>query len=135
MVKQKKTALAFILALVVLASAFATFYFLTRPAPVEGEKTIHIQIVADGQPTRSEAIKTDADYLRGALEEQGLIEGDETAFGLMVKTVDGRTADESIQEWWCFTKDGEMLFTGVDEIPIEDGDRFEITLTVGWDDF
>ena len=42
------------------------------------------------------------------------------------------TADESIQQWWCFTKGGEMLMTGVDTTPIADGEHYEITFTVGW---
>ena len=43
-----------------------------------------------------------------------------------------QTADDSQQQWWCFTKGGEMLETGVDTTPIADGDAFEITLTEGY---
>ena len=42
------------------------------------------------------------------------------------------TVDDSKQEWWSFTKDGQMLETGVDTTPIADGDHFEITLTAGY---
>ena len=44
----------------------------------------------------------------------------------------GVTADDANQEWWCFTKGGEMLETGVDSTPIADSDTFEITLTQGY---
>ena len=47
-------------------------------------------------------------------------------------TVDGETADESIQQWWCITKGGEMLMTGVDDTMIADGEAYEFTLTTGW---
>jgi len=60
------------------------------------------------------------------------VAGDESQYGLFVKTVAGVTIDESKQEWWNFTKGGEPLFTGVDTTPIADGDKFEITLTVGY---
>lgn len=50
----------------------------------------------------------------------------------MVTTVNGVTADSSLEEWWCFTKGGETLNTGVDSTPIADGDHFEITLTTGY---
>ena len=46
--------------------------------------------------------------------------------------MDGVTADDANQEWWCFTKGGKMLETGVDSTPIADGDTFEITLTQGY---
>ena len=49
-----------------------------------------------------------------------------------VLTVDGETADEAAQEWWCFTKDGEMLMTGVDDTMIADGEQYEVKLAVGW---
>ena len=70
--------------------------------------------------------------MRGVLEGAGLIAGDASEYGLFVKTVDGYTVDDANQEWWCFTKGGEQVNTGVDTTPIADGDHFEITLTVGY---
>lgn len=119
--------------LVVLIAGITAAYFALRPRGEEGAKTIIVEIIADGQTVDTVTISTDAAYLREALDEKALIQGDETEFGLYVKTVSGRTADESNQEWWCFTKGGEMLMTGVGDTPIEDGDTFEITLTVGYD--
>ena len=70
--------------------------------------------------------------VRGALEQEGLVQGDESEYGLFVTVVDGETADSEQQQWWCFTKGGEMLMTGVDDTPIADGEQYEITLTIGW---
>ena len=70
-------------------------------------------------------ISTDSENLRGALEQEGLISGDESEYGLYVTTVDGETADSSLNQWWCFTKDGEMLMTGVDDTMIADGEHYE----------
>lgn len=98
-----------------------------------GSKTITVEIIADGQDTVTKTIKTDAEFLRGALESvEGLIAGEESSYGLFVKTVNGLTADDAKQQWWCFTKGGEELFTGVDSTPIADGDKFEITLKTGY---
>ena len=77
-------------------------------------------------------IETDAEFLRGAMEQEGLIAGTESEYGLYVLTVNGITADESTQQWWCFTKGGEMVNTGVDTTPITDGDTFEFELKTGW---
>lgn len=134
---QKKKWLGFVIGFVVLAlvaTAAVIIYVNTRPESQEGAKTITVQIVYDDVDT-TVTIDTDAEYLRWALEQEKLIVGDESEYGLFVKTVNGRTADGSNQEWWCFTKGGETLMTGVDTTPIADGETFEVTLKVGYDSF
>ena len=96
------------------------------------EKTIAFQVVHKDGSTQDFEIATTAGTLREALEEEGLIAGEESSYGLYVETVDGETADEGNQEWWCLTKGGEMWNYGVDDTQIEDGDAFEFTLTVGY---
>lgn len=118
--------------LIVLIAAFALIFALTRPETSQGAKTIRIEVVVSDTDTREYTLHTDEEYLRGALEEENLISGSESEYGLFVTTVDGVTADDSLQQWWCFTKGGEPLNTGVDSTPIQDGDQFEITLTTGY---
>ena len=117
--------------LAVLIAAMALCTGCAGETTQSGEKTITVEVVLPDE-TVTHTITTDAEYLRGALEEKSLIAGDESEYGLFVKTVAGVTADDGNQEWWCFTKGGETLFTGVDTTPITDGDKFEITLTVGY---
>lgn len=134
---QKKKWLGLVIGFVVLAlvvTAAVVVYSQTRPEPQEGAKTITVQMVYDDVDTTI-TINTDAEYLRGALEEKKLIAGDESKYGLFVKTVNGRTADDAKQEWWCFTKGGGTVMTGVDTTPIADGETFEVTLKVGYDAF
>lgn len=134
---QKKKWLGLVIGFVTLAlvvAATAVIYVKTRPEAQEGAKTITIQMVYDDVDT-TVTIHTDAEYLRGALEEKNLVAGDESEYGLFVKTVNGRTADDAKQEWWCFTKGGETLMTGLDTTPIADGEAFEVTLKVGYDSF
>ncbi len=126
-----KKLIAGVAALVVVVAALLAVYFFTRPAATAGDKTITATVVANGSE-EAFTIQTDEEYLRGALESIQLIEGDESEYGLFVTTVNGITADDSKQEWWCFTKGGETLNTGVDTTPIADGDAFEITLTEGY---
>ena len=130
MAKNKKSVIALV-ALLVVAVAFVGVWFVTREAPAEGGKTIAVEIVYD-DTDKTVTISTDEEYLRGAMEQEGLIGGSESEWGLYVTEVDGRAADESIQEWWCITQDGEMTSTGVDEVVINDGDHYEFTLTTGW---
>ena len=42
------------------------------------------------------------------------------------------TADKSKEEWWCITKGGQAVMTGISTTPFADGDTFELTLTVGY---
>ena len=123
--------LAGVLALVLVVAALIGVYFATRPATSAADKTITATVVANGEE-EAFTIHTDEEYLRGALESIDLIAGEESEYGLFVTTVNGITADDANQEWWCFTKGGESLNTGVDSTAIADGDAFEITLTVGY---
>ena len=132
MSKQAKVILVCAIILVIIAAVFAALKFLNAPDRKIGYKTITVEVIGPDGTSQEFVIETDEEFLRGALEKENLISGDESEFGLFVKTVNGITANDANQEWWCFTKNGEMLMTGVDETPIADGDHFEITLTVGY---
>ena len=132
---KKRTGILALVVLLVLAVAAAALYTILKPAPSAGSKTITVHVDhLEGEDTDF-TISTDAEYLRQALEQEDLIVGSESQYGLWVETVDGETADEAAQEWWCITKGGEQLNTGADQTPIADGERYELTLTVGYDEF
>lgn len=111
-------------------------YVNSRPKPQEeaaaGKKTITVLVVIPEQETKEFVIKTNADFLRQALDQEKLIEGKEESFGFYITGVNKTIADTSKQEWWCITKSGEEIFYGVDEIAIQDGEQYEITLTTGY---
>lgn len=122
--------------IIVLLSVFALLFSLAAcGAKTENpgaEKTITVKVVHGDGGEKELSVVTSAENLRDALEAEGLIAGDESAAGLFVKTVDGETADEDSQEWWCITRDGEQLNSGVDGAEIADGEHYEFTLTAGW---
>lgn len=119
-------------AIVVLIAAFLLVYQNFAGKPVVGAKELSISIFHGDGSEKEFTLHTDQEYLRGALEEQKLISGTESDFGLYVLTVDGETVDESKQQWWMLTKDGEQVNTGVDLTPVQDGEAYEITLKTGW---
>ena len=90
--------------------------------------TITIEVIGPDGTSKEHTVSTDSSQnLRQALEGAGLISGDEGAYGLYVKVVDGITADYDIDgSWWSLTKEG-VLCSGVDSTPIADGDHFEFT--------
>ena len=88
------------------------------------EISITVEVTFPDGTVKNYEINTDAEYLRGALEEAKLVEGEESQYGLYVRKVDG--VSDADGYYWAFYKDGEYLMTGVDTTPIADGDKFEI---------
>lgn len=78
----------------------------------------------DGNETAFE-IHTDKEIVGEALLDLELIAGDDGAYGLYVKTVNGITADyDTDQTCWAFYVDGEYATSGVDTTPIEEGKTY-----------
>jgi len=132
MSKKTRNIIIAVAVLLVLVIGALVIFNQNKPAAQLGDKNITVIVVHGDESRKDFQINTSSENLRGALEEQGLVEGAESEYGLYVLTVDGETADEDAQQWWCFTKGGEMLMTGVDDTMIADGDQYEITLTTGW---
>ncbi len=127
----KKT-IAAVIALIVLVAVAAFCWLAFSPDAVAGGKTITVDVTHKDGTTNTYEITTDAEFLRGAMEQEGLIAGTDGEYGMYVMTVDGETVDEANQEWWGYTKAGEQVNYGVDSCPITDGEHYEFTLNVGW---
>ena len=92
------------------------------------EKTITVTVIDDEGESTVFTITTTKTTLRGALEQEKLVEGDESDYGLYVKVVNGLRADyDKDKAYWSFSKDGADLMAGIDSTVITDGDRYEIT--------
>lgn len=124
-----------IIGIAVLAAAvvlMAAGYFLFREKPVEGSKAIVIQVVDNEKKTATYDVKTDAEYLRQAMEEADGLEfsGAESEYGMMVDTVNGLKADYNVNgAYWSFYVNGEYCNNGIDTQPVKDGDNFRIEYT------
>ncbi len=88
----------------------------------EGATVFYFNVVdKDGNETKFE-IRTDKTVVGDALMELGLIEGEEGAYGLYVKKVNGITADyETDGTYWAFYIGDDYGMTGVDLTEIEAG--------------
>lgn len=98
----------------------------------EGDREFPFTVVdGDGRETRFE-IHTDKETVGEALEELGLIAGDEGEYGLYVKTVNGITADyDADGVYWAFYVNGEYAATGVDATQITEGDSYAFQIEKG----
>lgn len=78
------------------------------------------------------AINTDKTTVGEALQEHGLIDGDEGPYGLYVKTVDGIPLDyDTDGMYWAFYIGTEMAPTGVDATEIVIGETYRLVATKG----
>lgn len=118
--------------LVVLIAVFAIVYGVFREKPVEGSKEITIEVVNQAEESEVYELKTDAKFLRQAMEEaEGLeFSGQESEYGMMVEVVNGESAVyDKDRAFWSFMVNGELCNNGIDTQPVEDGDEFQIVYT------
>lgn len=127
----KKILIALIGLIVVIAVLFGVYRF-TKPATVQGAKTITVDVIHKDTSQKTFEYHTDREYLGEVLIDEGLVSGEEGAYGMFITTVDSETVDNANQEWWCITKNQEMLNTSADQTPIADGEKYELTLTIGY---
>ena len=92
------------------------------PVLGEGENVFIFSVFdRDGKETAFE-IHTNKTIVGEALQELGLLEGEEGTYGLYVKVVNGIRADyDKDGVYWAFYIDGEYAMSGVDVTEIEAG--------------
>lgn len=130
---QNRKVLVGLMGLLVIIAIFMGSWYMTRTPLVDGDKVITLQVVHGDGTEKEFLIPTYARYLGEALlSQEGLLEGEQGAYGLYIRAVDGEWDDESQQKWWCLTKDGESVMTGVDLTPIADAEHYELTLMTGY---
>ena len=94
-----------------------------------GAKTLLVKVEAQEKSVLF-TIHTDAKTVGDAMAEHKLISGEEGAYGLYVKEVNGIVADyDKDKSYWAFNKEGEAMTTGVDGAEFSDGEQFELAYT------
>ena len=93
----------------------------------EGQKNFNFDVTfADGN-IKHYVINTDKETVGDALLELDIISGDESQYGLYVKSVDGQVADfDKDGTYWAFYINGQYASTGVDSTNIENGATYEL---------
>ena len=96
-----------------------------------GAKTITVEVKAQKQQVTF-TIKTDKDTVGAALLEHNLITGEDGAYGMYIKAVNGITADyDADQSYWAFYINGEYAMTGVDSTQITEGTTYRLEYAKG----
>lgn len=106
---------------------------MTEGATLGKGATAFTFTVVDGEgKSVTVTVKTDKETVGEALVDLGLIEGEESEWGLYVKTVNGVTADyDTDGTYWAFYIDGEYAMTGVDATEINAGSTYTFQVEKG----
>lgn len=143
MMKRMKQSLSFLLcALLIVAMAmFANGCGDNKDTqvkePVKNEATTDANVLGEGNTvfeftvvnlegaSKTYEIHTDETTVGAALQAVELIEGEESEFGLYVKTVDGITLDyDTDSAYWSFYVNDEYAMSGVDTTEIKAGESY-----------
>ena len=88
----------------------------------EGNTSFEFTVVFVDGTSKTYTVKTDKTTVGEALLDAGLIAGEDSQYGLYVKTVDGVTHDYNADgKYWAFYVDGKYAPKGVDQTEIEEG--------------
>lgn len=128
--KKKVLSVSLFLAVLLILAGVALSFFGDNSEKSE-MKNIQITVVAN-ENSQLYDIETDCKYLGDALLKEGIIKGEDGQYGLFITEVAGIKADSDNEEWWCITKGGESIQLGISSIEISDGEKYELTLMVGY---
>ena len=96
-----------------------------------GEKTLVVEVKAE-EKLVTFTVNTDKATVGEALQEQGIVEGEQGQYGLYIKKVNGITADFDVdQTYWAFYINGEYAMSGVDTTEITEGAVYKLEYTKG----
>lgn len=127
--KNKKLILAAV-ALVAIVALMLGVWFATRPEAQQGAKTYTVTVVHSDGTEKTFTYHTDEERLEPALLAEGLIAGEEGAYGLTVITVDGEDAVwDADSAYWCLYIGEEYATTGVRDTYVYDGSSFKLVYT------
>ncbi len=127
--KKKGLIITLSIVLVAIIAVFGALVITRSDRFQNGDKDITVTVVYKDKTKKEFEISTEAENLGDALLEKGLVTEEEHKTGFY-NHIDGVRADYTLDgAWWCFTKGSEEVSFGANELPIADGDCFEITHT------
>lgn len=89
------------------------------------DKTFDLIVVDQNGQSSTTSLTTDESNLGEFLEEQGIIAGEDSQYGLYVKEVNGIAADyDTNGAYWKLQVNGKDSDVGVDSVEITDGDTY-----------
>lgn len=129
--KNKKLVIT-IAVIVVLVAVLLAVYAATRPAATAGGKTITVTVVHADGTSKDFTYQTDAEYLGEVLVAEGLVEGEDSEYGLYITKVDGEDAIyEEDGSYWALYEGDAYANQSADQTPLTDGGTYSLVYTIG----
>ena len=121
-----------LLALVLVLLTIVSLTACSAKEKEGAEVTFTLTIVdGDGNETTHE-ITTTKTTVGDALMEKGIVEGENSEYGLYIKAVNGIVADyNTTGTYWAFYINGEYAMTGVEKTPIEANTAYMLKVEKG----
>ncbi len=93
----------------------------------EGKNQFDFKVTHKNGIVKKFEIKTNFSSVGAALSSLKVIAGDDSEYGLYVKTVDGETLDyDTDGMYWAFYENGNYASAGIDQTTITDGVIYEL---------
>ncbi len=121
----KKRTIIIVIVAVLLIAAFLVCWKIWSPKANEGDKSITVVVTHGDGSEKTFPISTNAETLWDALDENDLVKGEPSEYGMFITEVDGEVANGEGGKYWLFTKDGEWVETGSESTYIADADHYE----------
>ena len=116
-----------IVALVAVIGILAGVYFLAKPQTQQGAKEITVVVIHKDGTEKSFTYHTDEEYLDKVLLAEGLMEGHEDQYGLVIDKVDGETAIWDVDKaYWSLYIGDTYATTGISTTPVHDGSTYKL---------
>lgn len=131
--KNTKKIVIGVVALVAIIAIFFGLYTKFRPQAQTGSKNVTIEVIDDEEKSTVYQVSTDAEYLKGAMEDAKGLEffGEDGDYGFTLMTINGLTADFNVDNaYWSIMVNGEYGNYGVDGQVVTDGDTFQFIYTI-----
>ncbi len=119
--------------LVVALIAAGGIYYFTRPVGDQNLKEFNLTIVSERDDfNETTTHQAENEFLGDFLIEEEIVEFQESQFGRFITGVQGMMSDDAQQYWWSIEVDGEQATVGMDELVLEEGRIYSLTLRKGF---
>ena len=98
----------------------------------QGATAFTVEVQGADEKTVTFTVNTDEETVGAALLKLGVVSGEDSQYGLYVKSVNGETADyDADGTYWAFYVNGEYAMTGVDATTLEAGATYAFRVEKG----
>lgn len=139
MKKQKGLGIEILVTGLLLLFALVVVFFFRGDLPNKKQtkdntlKNVEVIVINENEDyNKTHSYKTDEKTLGDLLANKNVIEYSDGEYGKFITAADGMKADDSKEQWWNVEVNNESATTGIDEIPIKDGDEYTLTMKTGY---